>query len=271
MATENLKNALQNAGLTPEEFADIIKVDPKSVQRWVDGPTKPYPRNRAAIARALNLTEHDLWPEATPPQTIHAGAGERQGAASEVTGTWASATGEEAPDPVALIQNSDGAIDLLDNGRGIELTTPLRDTLVEQANAGRHVRLLTCLPKRRLEPLIGHRQIEVRVIDACPDHSLFRARGTMLLTFNLAGDGDQAPPLLKLTRTTDGGLFDRLANNFEALWEYTDATLTDAKQLDAYLTNIDEDDVNDDWPLPPGQGERAEPERIQRRWPRRPE
>ncbi|MBV9363196.1 MAG: helix-turn-helix transcriptional regulator [Solirubrobacterales bacterium] len=53
MADTNLKDALRRAGMTPEEFAEVVGVDPKTVQRWVAGSTTPYPRHRATIARAL--------------------------------------------------------------------------------------------------------------------------------------------------------------------------------------------------------------------------
>ena len=66
MGNENLQNALQQAGLTIEAFARVINVDPKSVGRWVSGNTIPYPRHRQAIARALDLDEHELWPDQTP-------------------------------------------------------------------------------------------------------------------------------------------------------------------------------------------------------------
>lgn len=73
MANENLKSALKNAGMTPEEFASIIQVDPKSVQRWIAGTTTPYPRHRAKISRALDIAEHELWPDTAP----RSGAGDR--------------------------------------------------------------------------------------------------------------------------------------------------------------------------------------------------
>jgi DNA-binding transcriptional regulator YdaS (Cro superfamily) len=285
MANENHKNALQAAGLTPEEFADIVRVDPKSVQRWVDGHTKPYPRHRASIARALDLTEQDLWPEQASAQDP--GQGSQDGnpvAASDVTGSWAYATDEEAPDPISLIEDSDGAIDLLDNGRGIEPTTVLLAAILEQANTGHNVRLLTCLPKLRLEPLIDHEKIEVRVIDACPDHSLLRVADTMLVTFNLAGGADQAPPLIKLTRAVAGGLFDRLAENLETLWDDTGDPITDRERLDADLSNTDEDDEDfeedqkgartglsgsDERPAPKRSPAATETEQTHRRWPQR--
>ena len=100
MADTNLKNALRQAGMTPEEFAEIVRVDPKTVQRWVAGTTTPYPRHRATIARALDLTEHQLWPDDTSPTP---GAQDGRGAGSEVTGTWAHDTDESAPDPIAFL------------------------------------------------------------------------------------------------------------------------------------------------------------------------
>jgi transcriptional regulator with XRE-family HTH domain len=272
MGHENLKNALQQAGLTAEELADIIRVDPKSVQRWLTGPTKPYPRHRAKIARALNLTEDQLWPEdsdATASASV--GAGPDAVSRSEATGTWGYATDATAPDPVEFISTSDGAIDLLDNGRGIELTATLRDTLVAQAEAGRSVRLLTCLPKPQLEPLISYREIEIRVLDGGTNHSVVRVGDAILLTFNLADEADQPPPLLKVERTAAGGIFDRLAENFETLWDdETTETLKDAGQLDNYLTNTDDDDMDEDRLDPAGQEMPHTPEQTQRRWPRRP-
>jgi transcriptional regulator with XRE-family HTH domain len=278
MANDDLKSALKQAGLTAEEFADIIRVDPKSVKRWLAGTTTPYPRHRATIARALGLADHELWPDDTPPQ-IKAHAGEPQGGASEASGTWAYATGEKAPDLVAFIEASAGPIDLLDNGRGIELTTALLEAIVEQANTGRNVRLLTCLPNLRLEPLIGQEHIEIRVIDTLPSRSLLRAGDTMLLAFNLAREADQPPPLLKLDRTAAGGLSDRLAENLDTVWDDTDETLTGPVRLDAYLTNASETTsprsgpVPQDWAChlrPSHRTARRQPERARRVSPNRP-
>lgn len=300
MANEQLKNALRDAGLTPEEFAEIVRVDPKTVGRWLAGATTPYPRHRASIARALDLTEHQLWPDETPaPAPAPGPAGHDAAPGSEMTGAWAYDTDETAPDPITFVTATAGAIDLIDNGRGIQLTKDLLAALAEQANAGRHVRLLTGHPKPRLEPLIGRERIEICVIDAGPEHSLLRVGDTMLLTFNLSAEADRPPPLLKLQRTAEGGLFDRLADNIETLARDAIETLTTIRQLDAYFTNADEDDLyfDDDDPHddfededpsdraepseltaadPPAPAPtvatpiRSDPDQAERRWPRRP-
>jgi transcriptional regulator with XRE-family HTH domain len=296
MANENLKNALRDANLTPEQFAEIVKVDPKTVQRWVAGSTTPYRRHRATVARALDLREDQLWPDTASTLSTGAEASSQPdpGSRNELAGTWGYATDDDAPDHVAYIADSHGPIDILHNGQGIDLTNALLTAVIEQAAAGRHVRLLTRLPTSQLEPLIGQPEIEVRVLDDASGYSLFRAGDSMLLTLDLAHEADQRPPLLKLERTAAEGLLDRLVGNFETLWESAEATITDAQQLNAYLTNLDEvGEVSDD-----GKGQaRADPtgpngstasrlaradesaalpipasnQDAQRRWPRRPQ
>ena len=78
MGNDNLRNALSRAGISADELAELIKVDPRTVRRWLNGQP-PYPRHRVKIARALDLTEHDLWPEVTTSagaSTEHAVTGE---------------------------------------------------------------------------------------------------------------------------------------------------------------------------------------------------
>jgi len=43
MANEQLKNALRRAGLTPEKFAEVVRVSPKTVGRWLAGTTTRTP------------------------------------------------------------------------------------------------------------------------------------------------------------------------------------------------------------------------------------
>ena len=289
MADTNLKNALRQAGLTPEEFADIVGVDPKTVQRWVAGTSTPYPRHRATIARALDLTEHDLWPDHAPPPARGSDpSGREQAAGSEVTRTWGADTEKGAPDPITFLPETDGQIDLLENFRGIQLSPELTRALAEHAAAGRQIRILTNRPIRRVEPLLGHDHVEIRYLEYL-EHSLLRAGDAMLLALIMDYEADQPPAILQLQRTTDGGLFDRLLNNLDTIAENAEGPLTTPEQLDRYRTNADDeiDEDREDWTEPPepSPGPAAEPsdprgpaddpalpdreEPFQRRWPRR--
>lgn len=208
MTNETLKNALKQAGMTPEEFATVIQVDPKSVQRWLAGTTTPYPRHRAKISRALALPEDQLWPELSPQ------------AASD------------SLNPVEFVADTTGDIDLLDNGYGIDLGPSLIDALLEQAQAGRQIRLLTHQPTADLMLLADHQHIHIRALDANTPHSLLRAGDLILLALHLVGAADEAAPLLKLTRDNDADLFGRLVDDFELLWQAADQRPSELEHIE---------------------------------------
>src|ERR1039457_2528186 len=63
---ESLRRALIRAQLREEDVAARLKVDPKTVRRWLAGRV-PYPGNRAALAALVQAEETDLWPEAGGP------------------------------------------------------------------------------------------------------------------------------------------------------------------------------------------------------------
>lgn len=243
MANENLKNALKTAGLTPEQFADILQVDPKSVNRWLAGTTKPYPRHRTKIASALGLAESDLWPADTVAPIGRAmSSDEIAASASELLRATGYVTDAGTSDVAALISESEGPIDLLENSLGFELEEVVLTAALGRARQGHRVRLLTAKPRPRLAPLIGHQHIEIAILDAPGHHSLIRSGETMLLFLDLPGEADLPSALIKLTRALNPRLFDRLADNLDSLWNGALGRLKDLHQLDAYLTNSDADD-----------------------------
>ena len=109
MENEHLRTAITRAGLTLEEFADIVQVDVKTVRRWLAGRT-PYPRHRARVAGALDTTEHALWPDAVPaPTTLQRGRADDPWPGDVVAG-YGYATDPAAPNPVELLpQRSSGS------------------------------------------------------------------------------------------------------------------------------------------------------------------
>jgi DNA-binding transcriptional regulator YdaS (Cro superfamily) len=242
MANDNLKNALRSAGLTTEQFAAVIEVDPKTVQRWVSGRT-PYPRHRATVARALDLTEHELWPDDVPAPTADpspAQPAQSSAGVGDVTGSWGQATEPDAPQPAAFVSSASDHVDLLDDGRGLTGMPGLIDALLAQARDGCQIRVLTFSLVRELEPLIGHDAIELRVYQAASGHTLIRTGDQILLTLSFPSGARRAPVLLQLHRRSDGGMFDRLAVYYQLLWDNADKTITNLEQLDACLENEDQ-------------------------------
>ena len=60
---ETFCRALLQAGLTEEDIAARLGVDPKTVRRWIEGRALPYRRHRWALAALLGTAETDLWPQ----------------------------------------------------------------------------------------------------------------------------------------------------------------------------------------------------------------
>jgi DNA-binding transcriptional regulator YdaS (Cro superfamily) len=226
MPNDRLKNSLRKAGLTSEQFAEIITVDPKTVQRWVAGRT-PYPKHRTTKSRALDVPEHDLWPDVVPPPPAETATTERP-AVGDVTGSWGQSSHPDAPDHVSLLADRVERIDVLD-ADGAQLSAEgLLDALRDQAFDGCEARLLTPTPAQQLATLVGQDGIELRIATTPSTLAFLRADDTMLVTIPLAGAGD--PILLQLRRLTDAGAFDRLTDHFEALWHQA-SPVTNPRQL----------------------------------------
>jgi transcriptional regulator with XRE-family HTH domain len=264
MANENLKNALHAAGLTPEEFADIIHVDPKSVQRWVAGDTRPYPRNRASVARALDRTEHELWPDDIPETPIADGDDPVEPAGRlEVVAAWGRADDPGAATSATFLAGAFTGIDVLEGG-GLLQSPGLLDKLRDHAVAGCEVRLLINKPTPEVVALHGHAGVQVRVIDSSFAHSVLRADDTMLLGLNLASEG--TAPMLQLIRQTDDGLFDRLAKHFTRFWDHAQPVQDPDRPASQHPVDADETGIDGTAATEaPGPAERSSP----RRWPGR--
>ncbi len=67
-----LRRAMAEAGLREREVAARAGVDPRTVERWLDGRL-PRPRHRFSVATLLQSTEHELWPRTGTALPITAG------------------------------------------------------------------------------------------------------------------------------------------------------------------------------------------------------
>jgi transcriptional regulator with XRE-family HTH domain len=283
VANENLRGALERAGLTDEQFADIVQVDPRTVQRWLSGRA-PYRRHRARIARALDLTELELWPNVnanvdTDPEV----AADRPTHSAENVSLWTYLDDPNAPDPAALVADGEGPIDVLDSAAQGRVEDQFAASLLRYASAQRPVRILRREPTRSLLPLMGQPHIEIKIIDGWTSCWMLRTGETLFLTVNPGLDLD-TPSLIVVEQRTANELFTRLTNDFEELWENHDNTLEDPDQLDDWLAEEpDEAELRSGPPpaavssadapvsdLPPDRGSDPLAQRQRRRrWPNR--
>jgi transcriptional regulator with XRE-family HTH domain len=211
LANDTLRAALQQAGLTADDLAQIVEVNARTVRRWLAGGT-PRPRQRRKVTRALDTTEHHLWPHiATAPAATQP---------TDPLAGYRSASDLDAPDWKALMRDSTDRIELLGDTLTPILATPgVPELLAAKATHGCHVRILVSEPGRQLAPLVGQPGIEIRAHEGPAHHTFSRFDEHVLLTLHQFGqDADQAP-LLHLRRAAPGGLFDRFADHYNDLWE----------------------------------------------------
>jgi DNA-binding transcriptional regulator YdaS (Cro superfamily) len=291
MANENLKNALQDAGLTAEQFAEIIAVDPKTVQRWVSGRT-PYPKHRVTVARALDLSEHALWPDdvpaptatATPPTvtatppTVTAtpptatatppAAPDADDGANEVVRSWGGRADPRIVEMRELFPSARHEIDLLDAGGSLLAQPQMIAKLCQSADLGLRVRVLTASDVLGIESLARHPGVQLRVSDTPLAHSLVRADQTTFFAIWLAAQDTM--PTFQLQRRRDHGLFDRLQEHFDTLWDTSDP-VDESQTTDTGLSAGDDPNLPSTEPTSGrlSQGRSAPiPADPPRRWPR---
>jgi len=275
LENEHLRTALTLAGLTLDEFADIVAVDVKTVRRWLAGRT-PYPRHRGRVAGALDTTEHALWPDAVPAPTATGAAELAADATGDAIAGYGHATDSAAPNIDKLLRAAVERIEIVipSIGSGPGLVELLRTS----AANGCRVRLIIIEDlDERVEPLLGVDAIEVRASPAGESYLLVRLDDEMLLVLRGIGSPGASPPIIHLRRQVDDGLFDRLAEDFEDRW--LEATpVTNRDQLHAYHAATDLEPGRESEHSPeadpqsapaPSQPPEA-PVDAPRHWPRRP-
>jgi 8-oxo-dGTP pyrophosphatase MutT (NUDIX family) len=62
MPNERLRGAIASRNLTVPRCAELLGVDPKTVERWITRDRLPHRAHRAAAAELLGVEETYLWP-----------------------------------------------------------------------------------------------------------------------------------------------------------------------------------------------------------------
>ncbi len=231
MANENLKNALQHAGMQPDDLAEVIDVDVKTVRRWLYGAL-PYPRHRSRIAQALNSSELELWSELTPDgESDDTPAPAPPG--RDLIAIYPTRDHPAAPDPELILQHAERHVDLLiPTFRELRNTYDLAQLVIAKAREGCAVRVLaTRRPTETPEPiaeeinqLIRTLLIEgaaLRAIETTQTvNVLIRADDTMLVTLDHYPSHPAQSPYLHLRRHAAGDLYDQYLAHLDAIWPH---------------------------------------------------
>jgi transcriptional regulator with XRE-family HTH domain len=226
---ETFCRALLRAGLTEDDLAARLGVDPKTVRRWIEGRALPYRRHRWALAALLATAETDLWPElrsfpSRPVEVVavypHLG--------TVPCGVWQS-----------LYGSAQGVINIIDSSRPfLACDREVLTALADRARAGVAVRI--CLVRvnavetatgsdidmgsalERFAPLRGADHVQIRLHRGTPYSLIYRADGQLLVAQHAFGVSDAQVPVLHLQQSADGDMFATYIDSFDQAWATAD-------------------------------------------------
>ena len=238
MPNERLRQALIDAGLDYQAVAEVVEVDPKTVERWVTKGREPYPKYRNKLAAMTGEREAYLWPEAYSDERRD------EASSSELVRLYARRGHVPLELWERLLDRESEEIDVLVYA-GLflpEHMPDIADRLTAKAEAGARVRLMMGDPE---SDAVGQRGVEEGIGDALrarvgnaatyfrsPDHdaverrlhgttlynSIFRFDDEMLVSAHVYGIPGAQAPVLHLKRIEGGELFATYQGAFERIW-----------------------------------------------------
>lgn len=239
MPNERLADAFLRNGLTPDQVAQALRVDRKTVERWVSTGRTPYKKYRHALAAMVRETESYLWPDALAPQRVSE-IGE-----SEVVRIYPHRHNVPRELWARLLEGAQHEIEVLVFS-GLFLTDDhsLPKQLQTKAQTGASIRMIfgdpagTELARRGVSEGIGKGAIGAkarnslaffRPLDDVPGvqirchgttlyNSIYRFDDEMLVNTHVYGFMAGHAPVLHLRQLSAGDMFQTYAESFETVW-----------------------------------------------------
>ncbi|MBU2667084.1 helix-turn-helix domain-containing protein [Actinoplanes bogorensis] len=241
MPNERLRTAILERGITPAGLAEALEVDPKSVERWINGRT-PYRRHRYAVAAHLGVDEVYLWPDALNPDQL-ASASE-----SEIVNIYPHRWTVPSDLWRRVFDHAEEDIGVLVySGLFLSEDTGIQRIFRQKAEAGARVRILLGDPDSEAvaqrgadegvddaqagkiknavvmyRPLRSVDGVEFRLHRTVLYNSIYRADDQVLVNTHIYGVTASQAPVLHLRRVAGGGMVTTYLDSFERVWN--DAT-----------------------------------------------
>jgi len=228
--------------MTPEQLAEQIPVDPKTVRRWLNAGQEPYVRHRARIAELLGTDIATLWPNPTKQDSDNTGLADEivsvLAAGDDGTVDWRelAATAERRIDLLGLtlagvITEGDPALLAQAAARGCLVRVLLSDRdSVHLAIAEQELNPETKLTHRpamtadldRVTTLLRaaaeRREVELRTFAAAGHYQVLIFDEQALVTSRIEGVPADRAPVMHVARRGPSGLYDSFSRHFETLW-----------------------------------------------------
>ncbi len=239
LTNERLRGSIASVGLRPVELAEAIRVDPKTVERWITKGRLPHRAHRIAVAKRLGVDEAYLWPELlSDPQTQSASVAELL----QIYPTRAA-----APQSLwhQLIVGAREAVDVLfyagtfmfeqydlvatlrqKSAQGVQCRVLIGDETSaavrlraeeEHTTGGLEGRIQ--LHRRYLRDVLGLLHLEVRTHGTTLYNSIFRFDEDMLVNGHVYGAVAGVSPVLHLRRVPGGRMWEHYMRSFEEVWK----------------------------------------------------
>lgn len=238
-SNERLRGALASAQMTIQQFSAELEVDPKTVERWINGGRIPHRRHRLNAAARLGKPDHYLWEGTGDDQKARAASqaelveffSSRGGVGSEV---WLDLLGAAT---ASVDLHAYAATFLHDSVPGFA------ELLANRAQAGVSVRLLfgdpesSAVARRGTEEGIGDllaarcgmtwryfdgvmavEGVQARRHGVTLYASMFRFDQHLLVNPHAFGAPASHSPVFHLARIPGGRLFDHYVASFDRIW-----------------------------------------------------
>jgi hypothetical protein len=227
------------ARIDVDAVARSTSVDPKTVQRWLNGRV-PHARHRWKLVDLLGEDETYFWPDlATSTRS-------RAASEAELVTLYPQRAHVPADLWARMFRRTEQSIDVLVYAAVFlhEQQPDLNDRLRDLANRGCRIRIAlgdpqgTSIEARGHEerfghgiesrcevalihyrPLIGHPRVSIHLHNTTLYNSIFRFDDEALINTHVWGANAYSAPVMHIRKLGGGHLFSTYMQSFEAVWE----------------------------------------------------
>jgi len=239
MRNERLRALLLERGKTPDQLAEHVQVDAKTVERWITKGRLPYRKHRFEVASFLGVDESYIWPDALGKDEIAAVS------ESEIVAVWPHRS--EVPRDMwgHLFSGAEREIGVLVySGLFLSEDAGVQKIFKDKAKAGVRVRILLGDPDSEVvaqrgedegvgdaqaakvrnalalyRPLQELEGVEFRFHRTVLYNSIYRADDQVLVNTHLFGVTAAHAPVWHMRKLPAGELAGLYIDSFERVWE----------------------------------------------------
>ncbi|MEV6226539.1 helix-turn-helix transcriptional regulator [Saccharopolyspora shandongensis] len=240
MPNERLRAAIRAAGLTIEDLAQELHVDPKTAGRWITADGRvPHPGNRRDISNLVGVDEVHLWPSLA--ESLHV----KPNTETELVHLYPSRSSVPFSLWTELIASVKKQMDVLVfSGQflveqhnilpvvrqkategasfrfmvGDETSTAVTQRAMEEGTTGGLQGRIQMM-RRYLAEVASHPNVEVRTHGTILYNSLYRFDDNLLVNGHAFGALAGQNPVLHLQQLPGGLMWENYMRSFDRVWE----------------------------------------------------